>query len=91
MEEIQFRYRRRLLLTISVSGLSALLFVLLLISGIRLLEYILTLNSHETVHLLTYGNLPLLCTVFTFGGILCFAICFSLMHSVLANVLSSML
>lgn len=80
MEEIQFRYRRRLLLTISVSGFGALLFVLLLISGIRLLEYILSLNSHETVRLLTSGNLPLLCIIFTFGGILCFAICFSLMH-----------
>lgn len=80
MDEIQFRYRRRILMTVIISSLISLIFVLFFLSNISLLEYILSLHSHEPIELLTQENLPLLCTVFTVGGILCFSICFAVMQ-----------
>ncbi len=80
MDEIQFRYRRRILMTVVVSSLVSLILILFFLSNISLLEYILSLHSHKPQKLLTQESLPLLCSVFTLGGILCFSICFAAMQ-----------
>lgn len=80
MSEIQFRYRRRILFAVSVSGLIALVCVLLFVSGLNLLDYICSLHNHGTEKLLTYENLPILCSAASLAGIFCFTITFVLMQ-----------
>ncbi len=80
MTEIQFRYRRRILVAISASGLVALVCVLLFLYGLCLLDYILSLHNQGGQPLLTYENLPILCPAASLAGIFSFTITFALMH-----------
>ena len=79
MGEIQFRYRHRIILAVSVSGLFSLIFTLLFVSGINLTDYILSLHGCEE-QLMTYEHLPFLCSAAALAGILCFSVSFVFMQ-----------